>query len=165
MAVSGIRKFLDFVGNMGLLARGDRPKVVELTGREWGAVVGGFSLSARQEAKQDSEELPTVSAVLRNESPAPLTIHVPGWLAFYELRVLGPDGAEVPHSAYGTHLLNASKATENVELPLAAGAVTETILPVGSLYSMRVRGEYKVYVSCRLPDGTQITSNVAVVRP
>ncbi len=108
--MSGIRRFLDFVGNMGLLARGDPPRVVDLTGREWGEAVNGFSLSARQVARQDADELPSVSVVLRNAGSAPQVFSVPGWMAFYQFRVLGPDGAEVPLSAYGSHLLQSRAA-------------------------------------------------------
>jgi hypothetical protein len=163
--VSGIRRFLDFIGNMGLMARADPPKVVDLTGREWGLPVAGLSLSARQVRKQDSDELPTISVVLRNEGPATLTFTAPGWLAFYELNVSGLDGAEVPLSGYGSQLLKASRGTEKVEVSLAPGAATETLLPVGTLYSMRGRGDYKVQVSCRLPDGSVLASNEAVVTP
>jgi len=165
-AGGGVRKFLDFFGNMGLLARGDRPKVVDLTGREWGAAAGGLSLSVRQEAKQDDEELATIAVVLRNESPAPVNIAAAGWLAFYEIRVTGPDGAAVPLSGYGEQLMKSSHATENLELALAPGAVTEAILPVGSLYSIRGSGEYRVRVACRVAnEASEILSNEAVVRP
>ena len=163
--MSGLRKFLDFIGNMGLLARGDPPKVVDLTGRVWGPAVNGFSLSVRQIPRQDSDELPSVSVVLRSEGPAPLLFTVPGWLAFYQFQVMGPDGAEVPLSGYATQFLQASKGTEKVEVSLAPGAVTETLIPIGTLYSMRGRGTYKIRVSCRLPDGTVLTSSEAVITP
>ena len=159
------RGFLDFVGNMGLLARGDRPKVVNLTGREWGATVGGLSISARQEVKQDSAELPSISVVLRNHGPSALAFTAPGWLAFYGLKVVGPNGAEVPLSPYGVQLLKSSRQTEKVEVSLLPQAVSETILPVGSVYTMRGPGEYKVTVSCTLPDGTALRSNEALVVP
>lgn len=159
-----VRKFLDFFGNMGLLARGDRPKVVDLTGREWGEATGGVSLSVRQEKKQDAEELATIAVVLRNDSAKALDIHANGWLAYCAITVTGMDGAQVPLSGYGAQLLQSSTATERLELALAPGAVTETILPVGSLYAMRDGGEYRVRVTCRLADGAEVVSNVATVR-
>jgi hypothetical protein len=149
-----------------LLARGDRPKVVDLTGREWGPETAGFSLSARQVAQEDSNELPTVSVVLRNNGSAPLTFTASGgWLAFYHFQVVGPDGAEVQLSSYGGQLLKANDGSDKAEVSLAPGTVVETLLPVGTLYSMRARGDYNVKVSCRLPEGAALTSNEATIRP
>jgi hypothetical protein len=163
--VSGFRKFLDFMGNMGLMARADPPKVIDLTGREWGAPVDGFVLSVRQLKKEDPDQLAVVSVVLKNQGGEAKLLTIPEWLFFYQLGVLAPDGSIEPLSPYGRQLLRPERKMEKIELKLAPGGASETELPIGSLYPMRARGDYRVTVSCRLPDGARLTSNETIVRP
>ena len=158
-----IAKVFDFLGNMGLMARGDKPKVVELKGRAWGGEVAGLSLSAQQTARQDADELPTLSLVLRNNGAETIQISAAGWLSFYRLEVTTAEGAAVALSPYGTQLLNSSRRTEHVETPLAPGAVTEALVPIGSLYAMRPRQSYRVTASCTLANGTSLVSNEAPI--
>jgi hypothetical protein len=51
-----------------------------------------------------------------------------------------------------------------MEVTLGPGDAIETDLPVATLYNMRAPGEYKIRVSCRLPDGTMLRSNEITIR-
>ncbi|MGA2714292.1 MAG: hypothetical protein ABSG41_14385 [Bryobacteraceae bacterium] len=159
MAIAtGLARFYNFLANMGLVLRDDPPKVIDMTGRQWGQTVNGLALSIREIPKEDPRQQTVLSVVIRNEGPEPRTFAVPGWLFFYEVH-LG-----VPLTAYGSQLLKPERKTERIEVTLAPGKARETDLPAGILYDMRASGDYRVTVSCRLPDGTVVTSNEIVVR-
>lgn len=162
--MNGIRRFFDFLGNMGLLARDDPPKSIDMTGREWGAPVDGLTLSVREVMKQDPDELVSVSVVLRNGGPEKTALVVPGWLFFYVLHVTAPDGSAEALSPYGAQLLKPERKTEELDIVLAPGDATETPLPLGSLFGMRARGNYRVSVECLLPGGKTLRSNEASIR-
>src|SRR5207248_630325 len=94
VAVSAVRGFLNFMGKMGLAARADPPKAIDMTGREWGEPVDGLVLSVRQVKKEDPDQLAAVSVVLKNESAARKAFTVPGLLFFYKLQVISPGGSK-----------------------------------------------------------------------
>lgn len=142
---------------MGLVLRDDPPKVIDMTGREWGRPVDGLGLSLREIPKEDPAQQAVLSVVIRNEAPEPKTFIVPGWLFFYELQL------DAPLTAYGSQLLKPERKTERMEVTLAPGQARETDLPVGVLYDMRARGDYRIKVSCRLSDEAVLTSNEIVV--
>jgi hypothetical protein len=95
--------------------------------------------------------------VIRNAGTEPKTLIVPGWLFFYKVEI------ETPLTAYGSQLLKPERKTERMEVTLGAGDAKETDIPVGVLYDMRPAGEYRIRVSCRLPDSGLLTSNEIVV--
>ncbi|HWE50901.1 MAG TPA: hypothetical protein VG273_13995 [Bryobacteraceae bacterium] len=151
--------FLDFMGKMGLTLRGDPPRKIEITGREWGPAVEGVALSIREIPREDPEELASVSAVMRNTGQKEIPLVVPGWMHFYQIEV------EAPLTKYGRALLRPERQTEKIEITLGPGDATETDLPVGSLYELRRPKEYTVRVSCTLPDGSVLHSNELIIRP
>ena len=155
--VSGFARIYNFLANMGLVLRDDPPRVIEMTGRQWGQPVNGLALSVREIPREDPRQQTVLSVVIRNEGPEPKTFTVPGWLFFYELQL------DAPPTAYGSQLLKPERKTERMEVTLAPGQAKETDLPAGVLYDMRTSGDYRIKVLCRLPDGAVLTSNEIVV--
>ena len=143
---------------MGLVLRDDPPKVIEMTGREWGETVNGLALSIREIPKEDPRQQTVLSVVIRNAATEPKTLIVPGWLFFYEIEI------DAPLTAYGSQLLRPERKTERMEVRLGPGDAKETDIPVGVLYDMRPGGEYRMTVACRLPDSSLLTSNEIVVK-
>jgi hypothetical protein len=147
-----IRGFFDFLAKMGLSVRDDPPKVIELTGRAWGDTVDGLALSVRQAPNDDSSAVPALSVVLRNVGATPRRLTTPGWLFFFRIDMLGPDGAPASLTPFGRELLRPERNTEKTTVALAPGEATETLLPVGSIFAMRAKGRYRVEASCQPPD-------------
>jgi len=164
VAIDRFRRFFNFLANMGLIVRDDPPKTIDMTGRAWGEAWSGLALSIREIRKEDPGQLAAISVVMRNAGGDPKRFSVPGWLFFYEVNVVGPDGCVVPLTGYGRELTKPERRAETVELSLAPGDATETDLPVATLYDMRRPGEYRVLVSCLLPDGALVQSNEIVIR-
>ena len=54
------------MGKMGLTLRGDPPRKIVVTGREWGAAVDGVAISIREIPRDEPEQLASVSAVMKN---------------------------------------------------------------------------------------------------
>lgn len=148
---------------MGLILRDDPPKVIDMTGREWGEAVDGLELSIREFPKEDPREQVVLSVVIRNRAGKKV-FTIPGWLFFYEVRIAGPDGSDAPLSGYGSQVLKPERRTERIEVTLASGEAKETDVPLGLLYEMRTGGEYRVRVSARLADGSKLMSNEIVIR-
>ena len=163
MAVSAFRRFVDFLAGMGLIVRDDPPKLVDLTVREWGPAADGFALSIRQARNADPEAQAAISAVLRNIGEAPAQMTVPGGLFFFRLDITGPDGTAVPMSPFGHELFKPARNTERVEINLAPGEVTETEIPVGSIFHLRKKGRYRARACCELPTGAVLHSNEIVI--
>jgi hypothetical protein len=161
---SAFLRFYNFLANLGLVLRDDPPKVVDLTGREWGATVNGLALSIRQIPKHDPEEQAVLSVVIRNVGRDRKTFIVPGWLFFYEVEIIAQDGAEVSRTFYGDKLLTTERKTERLEVSLDASEARETDLPLGALYAMRRGDSYRVLVRCKQDGGTAVTSNELIVR-
>ena len=121
MAITGgLGRFYNFLANMGLVLRDDPPKVIDMTGRQWGQSVDGLALSVREIPQEDPAQQTVLSVVIRNEGPEPKTLIVPGWLFFYELQL------DAPLTAYGSQLLKPERRTERMEVTLAAGQAKET---------------------------------------
>jgi len=159
MAISGFRRFFDFLAGMGLIVRDDPPKVVDLTVREWGAAVEGLALSIREIPHEDPDAQAAVSVVLRNTGTAPQSLTVPGWLFFYRFEIFGPDGSAAGMSAFGKELLKPGRRTERLEVALAPGEFTETQIPIGSMFSLSGRVKYQVTAACELGAGAVLRSN------
>jgi hypothetical protein len=159
MAKNPFISFVDFLAKMGLILRGDPPRSIDVTGRLWGHPVGGLVLSVREIPRDEPDQLPSISVVMKNAGSAPVSLVVPGWLFFYTIEV------EAPLAAYGKALLNPERKKERLAITLGPGDATETDLPAGSVYEMRAGAEYRVSVSCRLPDGSVLRSNEIPIRP
>jgi hypothetical protein len=144
---------------MGLIVRDDPPKVVDLTVRGWGAAVDGLALSIREIPHEDPDAQAVVSVVLRNIGTAPRSLTVPGWLFFYRFEIFGPDATAAAMSPFGKELLKPGRRMERLEVVLAPGKVTETQIPIGSMFSLSGRVKYRVTVSCELGEGAVLRSN------
>jgi hypothetical protein len=144
---------------MGLILRDDRPRVIDITGRQWGESAAGLALSIREATKEDPQHLPVLSVVLRNTGPGRRTLIVPGWLFFYQIEI------NAPLTGYGRELLKPERRAEKQDVALGPGDATEADLPIGLLYEMPPPGTYRVRLSCSLPDGPVLRSNeIDVVR-
>jgi hypothetical protein len=146
-------RFYNFLANMGLVLRDDPPKVIDLTGREWGEPSGGLVLSIRELKREDPKQVAGISVVMKNLGTDPRTLTVPPWINFYEL-----EGQEL--TPYGRQLMSPDQKRNNVEVTLPPGEAIETELPIAKIYNLR----NKLRVSCQLPDGTILRSNEITIR-
>jgi hypothetical protein len=154
-----LARFYNLLANMGLVLRDDPAKVIDMAGREWGETVDGLALSIREIRGEHPQQQAVLSVVIKNRSTETRTLSVPGWLFFYEVEAMRSDGAIVPLGAYGRELLKPERKTERIAITLGPGDAKETDLPLGALYDLRARGDYRVQVSCELGDGAVLFSN------
>lgn len=157
VATNRFTRFYNFLAKMGLVLRDDPPKVIDLTGREWGEVAGGLALSIRELERDDSRQVAGISVVMKNEAAHPQTLNVPPWIFFYQI-----EGLEL--TPYGRQLMTPGRQGKNIQVRLGLGDAIETDLPVATFYNLRAAGDYKVQVSCRLPDQTELRSNEITIR-
>jgi hypothetical protein len=150
-------RFYDLLANLGLVIRDDPPKVIDMTGREWGNPVGELSLSIREIKRQEPRQVAGISVVMKNGGTHPKTLDVPPWIFYYEI-----EGLEL--TPYGRQSMNPERKGKSIEVTLPSGGVIETELPIATIYKMQAAGDYKVQVSCRLPDGSMLHSNEITVR-
>ena len=148
------------MAKMGLSMRDDPKKVIDPGARQWGAPAEGLALSIESVLlREDRSVMSNLSVVLRNVGDATKSLVVPGWLFFFHVEITGPDGTPVPVSSFGGELLKPSRRTERIDVTLAPGALTETQIPVGSIFEMRAKGEYRIEAWCELPGQTRLKSN------
>src|SRR5580692_4450580 len=157
VATNRFTRFYNFLAKMGLVLRDDPPKVIDMTGREWGPVAGGLALSIRELERDDSSQAAGISVVMKNEGTQPRTFNVPPWIFFYQI-----EGLEL--TPYGRQLMSPGRQGKNIEVRLGAGDAIETDLPAATFYNLRTPGDYKVNVSCQLPDQTVLRSNEITIR-
>ena len=155
-----LRGFIDFLAKMGLAVRDDPPKVIDFAKRDWGEVREGLVLSA--EVIRDTDPF-SLSIVMRNVGSEPWKFTVPGWLHFYSVRVRDANGGEVAMAPYGRAALDPSRRTEPVEVNLQPSGWTETLIPLGSFFSLQGRSGLSAQVEGTLPSGATIASNAAMV--
>lgn len=141
---------------MGLVIRDDPPKVIDMSGREWGEPVDGLALSIRELEREDPRQVAGISVVMKNGGSIPKRLYVPPWIFFYEL-----EGLEL--TPYGRQLMDPNRKAKPTEVSLGAGDAIETDLPIATIYNMRAAGDYKLRVSCRLPDQSVLRSNEIVI--
>lgn len=151
------------MAKMGLSVRDNPPKVVDLTIRAWGEAREGLVLSVGEIPREDPESLPRISVVIRNVSSEPKTFAVPGWLFFYRVDVMSPEGSVMELSPFGRALLKPERRTEHLQVAFGPGEFHETEIPIGSLYNLRARGRYSVRASCEPFPGVPLTSNEILV--
>jgi hypothetical protein len=156
-----IRVF-NFLANMGLVIRDDPPKVIDLTGREWGPAIDGVALSIRMMPRDRPHDPAVLSVVIRNGGTAQKSFTVPGWMFFYDAEVTRQDALSAPLTAYGKQVLRPERQTEEIQVKLGPGDAQETDLPVAALYEMREGGPFRVVISCMLPDGLLRSNEIAL---
>jgi len=142
---------------MGLVLRDDPPKVIDMAGREWGDTADGLALSIRELKREEPGQVAGISVVMRNGGTDPKTLDVPPWIFYYEI-----EGLEL--TPYGRQSMNQDRTAKNIEVTLPPGDAVETDLPIATIYKIRAAGDYKIRVSCRLPDGLTLRSNEIIVR-
>lgn len=147
---------------MGLVIRDDPAKVIDMTGREWGEAVQGLALSIRELPREDPMQVAGISVVMKNEGTDSRTFTVPPWVFFYEI-----EGLDL--TPYGRQLMSPDRKGpdnkgKNTEVTLGPGGAVETDLPIATIYNVRAPGNYKIQVSCRLPDQTSLRSNEILIR-
>jgi hypothetical protein len=148
---NAFERFYNFLANMGLVLRDDPPKVIDMTGRVWGAAVNGLALSIRELPRDDESRVTGISVVIRNAAAEPRTLDGP-LAAFYEVEGLTP-------SAYGRQLANSSAQPASSPVTLLSGDAIETELPVATTHDIRSAGDHSLRVSCKLPGGAVLCSN------
>jgi hypothetical protein len=155
VAANTFTRFYNFLAKMGLVIRDDPPKVIDMTGREWGDAVDGLALSIRELPREDPGQVTGISIVMKNGGAYARTLTVPPWIFFYEV-----EGLEL--TPYGQQLMRPDRKGKNIEVTLRPGDAIETDLPIATFYNLAAGGHYKVQVSCRLPDETPLRSNAIV---
>ena len=148
-----LEAILKFLAKMGLTLRGDPPRTIDMTDRAWGPAINGFSLSVRAISQIDPDQIAAVSVVMKNSGNEKVPFTIPGWMAFYSVRI------EAPLTAYGRSLLRPGQRRETLEIVLGPGDATATDIPVASIYNLNRRSIYSVSVTCTLPGGEELTSN------
>jgi hypothetical protein len=163
VATNWFIRFFNFLANMGLIVRDDPPKVIDMTGRVWGESSVGLALSIRELQKDDPSHRTVISVVIRNAGPEPKRFTVGGWLSFYQVTILRPDGSPAEMSGYGRELTKPGRTSRSIKVSLDPAGAIETELPLGALYDMKRPGGYRVRISCRVPDGPVLESNEIVL--
>jgi hypothetical protein len=159
VAIGFVRGALDWFAKLGLTVRDDAPKIIDLASREWGEPAAGIALSIRDLPKDDPDQLPGISAVLRNVSAEKKHLEISAWLVFYSISVAGRDGRTAGLTAFGRKYLNPERHARRQTLDLDPGQTVETEIPLGSLYDMRSPGDYRIRISAQLPTGELAQSN------
>jgi hypothetical protein len=157
VAKNPIIRVLDFLAKMGITVRDDPPKVIDIAARTWGEPQGGFVLSIEQISPDEPDTPPSLSVVLRNVSSDTQTLTIPGWLHFYHFDMTAP------LSPFGRELLKPERGAE-IRVVLKPGEPVDTQVPIGSIFSMKAKGEYRTRVSCTVPGGSTLLSNTAVIK-
>lgn len=157
VATNPFVRFYTFLAKMGLVIRDDPPKVIDMTGREWGEALDGLVLSVRELPREESRSVAGISVVMKNDRAVARTLHVPAWIHYFNI-----EGLEL--TPYGRSVLDPARTAKIADVTLAAGGAVEAELPIGRIYSMRAPGVYSVQVSCCLDDGSVLRSNRIEIR-
>jgi hypothetical protein len=152
VATNKFIRFYNFLAKMGLVLRDDPPKVIDMTGREWGEVVDGLALSIRELERDDSGDVAGISVVMKNQGTNTRTFAIPPWIFFCRI-----EGLEL--TPYGRQLMSPDRKGKDIEVTLGPGAAIETDLPLGTIYKLSATGKHNLQVSCELPGQTILRSN------
>ncbi|HEY3824674.1 MAG TPA: hypothetical protein VGL82_08950 [Bryobacteraceae bacterium] len=156
MKANKFTRFYNFLANLGLIIRDDPPRVIDLTGRVWGAPADGLVLSIRELNREDAGQVAGISVVMKNEGAHKRSLTVPPWIFFYRIEGLEP-------TPYGRKLMTSDRTEKDAEVVLEAGGAVETELPLATMYDVRA-GNFRFSVSCTLPDQTILRSNHLMIR-
>jgi len=149
-------RFYTFLAKMGLVIRDDPPKVIDMTGREWGELVDGLTLSVRELPRDDPRSVAGVSVVLKNAGANAKALHVPAWILYFHIEGLEP-------TPYGRSVLDPARTAKKADVTIPAGGAVEAELPIARLYEVSAAGVYSVQVSCRLDDSHVLRSNAVKI--
>jgi len=140
-------KLFDILANMGIWIRlnDKRTEPPPEEGRDWGEPAGNFALSLASRGDEN------VSILIKNLGATEIRAQLPGWLHYFKVEVIGPDGGAVALKPFGKQALNDPHLARLVERSFPAGKYLATDIPVGALYDMRLTGVYRVMVSCPVP--------------
>ncbi|MDE3197730.1 MAG: hypothetical protein KGN84_15380, partial [Acidobacteriota bacterium] len=123
------------MAKMGLTMKDDPVRVIDPASRVWGESAGGFALSIEPVyLPEDRSVVSNLSVVIRNVSGEAKSLKIPGWLHFYNVEL------NASMSAFGRELMKPERRGAITEAALAPGALSETQIPVGSIFMMR-RGD------------------------
>jgi len=152
------------MARMGLAMRDDPPKTIDVAARAWGPSRDSFALSLESAPlREDASVTSNLSVVLRNEAQVARTLSLTDWLFLYRVELTGPDGNPVSQSAFGREMLNPERGKERFERTFPPEGVMEAQIPLGSLFDLRARGEYRAVVSCELPGIGELRSNPVTI--
>jgi len=149
------------MAKFGLVVRDDPPRVIDFNSRQWGEPADGWALSIEVLPGRDPGDPSALSVVLRNVAPTPQTLRIPGWLALYRLEVADASGTPVPLTGFGRTSLDPARQT-GTEVTLQPGAGHDTMIPLGSFFDLKPRGNYRVKASAT-PGTATLTSNTATI--
>ena len=147
---------------MGLTVRDDPKKVVDIVGRAWGEPVNGFALSVLLKTKEDDDQLPAISVAIHNRSSETQRLTTRGWLSFFRISVVAPDGAVAALTPYGVESMKPERQPAPSEVILGPGEAIEADIPIGSIFRMP-KGQFQVQATCETPGSERITSNEILV--
>lgn len=150
-------RFFTFLAKMGLAIHDDPPKVIDMTGREWGQTVDGLALSIRELPREDSRSVAGISVVMKNNADDAKTLNVPAWIHYFRIEGLEP-------TPYGRSVLDPARTAKKAAVTIAAHRALEAELPIGGMYETRAPGDYSVQVSCGLDNGNVLRSNPIQIR-
>ena len=145
-------RFYNFLANMGLVIRDDPPRVIDLTGREWGAATNGLALSIRELPREDPRQVTGISVVMKNVGTEAKRVVMSSGPFFY--RIHGLD-----LTPFGQQFFKSRQQGQQTSVTLGPGDPSETDLPLSTMYDLRRLGEHRVYVTAALPDGAELRSN------
>jgi hypothetical protein len=152
------------MARMGLAMRDDPPKTIDISSRTWGPSGGGFALSVDTvRLREDASVTSNLSVVLRNEEGVERKLSLPGWLFLYRVKITGPEGGDVPLSAFGREMLNPERGKERFDRTFPPEGMMDAQIPLGSLFDMRAPGEYRAEVSCEAPGIGELRSNPVTI--
>jgi hypothetical protein len=150
---------LEYLARMGLSMRDDPPKVIDPAGRTWGRCVDGLALSIEPvNLREDARARSNISVVLRNTACEPRSLTVPGWLNFYRLHIRDANGNAATLSPFGAERLDSKHHHRVFRVTLAPDQISETQLPIASIFQLRPGVRYRAKVSCK-PDNHMLESN------
>ena len=149
------------MAKMGLSVRDDPKKVVDIAGRTWGEPVDGLALSVLLKLKEDDDELATVTVAIHNRGTEVRRLATRGWLHFFEVSVVGADGAAAEPTPYGRELMKPERQPAVSDVVLPPGEALEADIPIGSIYRMRT-GRFQVQARCELPGGRAISNEIQI---
>lgn len=150
---------------MGLSVRDDPKKEVDIAGRAWGEPAAGLALSVALKKQEDPDALPTISVAIHNRSAETRRLMTRGWLNFFCITVLAPDGTVAGLAPYGAQLMKPERQPAPTAVTVTPGEAVEADIPIGAIFEMRRTGrEYRVKASCETPETGKIVSNELPVK-
>jgi hypothetical protein len=123
-------------------------EVKTINARRWGQAIEGQALSiATKKSEYAPAERVVLNIALRNEGSVDVLAPKRSPLAIYEVRVLGPDGKEVPHTLWGEKFSTSGKRGSMSVVCLKPGQQIFAEIDLSRLVDISVPGKYGLSVS------------------